>query len=231
MLAELIEERSTRKALEAKVREFDEAVRSGRLVQHQPAPPTPAAELERQELEGVAKELGLYTKDANDQVIPDIDAAKRVSRFVDNRVTAKVAPVQRMTLADKAAYNRQVAIQHATTHLSPEVAAIVQQEFDDILGNPNGAELLSQEKVARTVWRQALGRAVEEGKMTNAAAKAAAKTDPPPPMPAPPGGRRGPTASITLTPSQQKVYRDNGLDPAKSTTTLTMDRTGGIALE
>lgn len=230
--AEMIAERTERKLIAKQLKELQDDIRSGKLAPQ--APPTPAAELERQHLEDVAKRLGLYAKDANDQVVPDLEAAKRVDGFVRDTVRAEVAPVRHTTLADKAAYNRQVAIQHATTHLSADVAEIVRQEFDDLLGNPNGAELLAQEKVARTVWRQALGRAVEEGKMTSAAAKAAAKADPPPPAPSPATGRRGPTASITLTPAQQRVYRDAGIDPSKTATAtkpMVMDRTGGIALE
>ena len=64
-------------------------------------------------------------------------------------------------------------------------------------------------------------------------ATATPKPDPKPPIAAPATGRRAPAAS-QLSASQQKVYRDNGLDPTTSftaRTTVAPDNQGAYSLE
>ena len=198
------------------------------------SPPQASREAEQERLKSVAETLQLYKVDAGGQTVPDLDAAKRVSSFVRSEVQAEVAPVRHLTLADKAQENVNRAVSYAEANgLDVD---IVKDEFLAILAQPNGAEMLSQQKIARQVWRGAVGRMHEEGKLTKAEKKAAA-AGPGEKAPAaiitePTGRRASASAGIQLSPALQRVYAEHGLAPTKAfTATKTVNFNGPIDLE
>jgi hypothetical protein len=208
--------------------EVAQAIKEGRVVikpqQSQP-------EAERARLEQVATDLGLFKADNT----PDTEAAERVSRYVRSEVNQRVAPVERVTLEDKA--NKTIAAvwtNHAKG-LSEDALAIVREEFDAAMAMPNAAQALSQPEIAETVMQRALGRAYTMGKLTGTPAPAPAKKQTPAAIITEPGGRRAPSAAaITLTPTQQAVYRNHGLDPSKASSATTppqVDARGSMSLE
>lgn len=233
MLEELIAERTLRKQAETRLRqaepmlqrltpEIQQAIQEGRLnIQ----PPQSNHDLEQKRLEQVANDLGLFKADNT----PDLDAARRVDKYVRGTVQQAIAPVRQMTLADKAHQNVSLAISHAQASGIP--VEIVQQTYNEILAQPNGAEMLSQPEVATTVWYQALGRAAAAGKLSPAAAKVPATT-PPAVIVADPAGRRAPNNAITLSPQLEKIYRDHGMDPKAAATKIpTVDPSGHMELK
>jgi hypothetical protein len=231
MLAELIAERTARRDAERRLSQFEsnpvlqrltpevqQAILEGRV---QIAAPEATRAAEQERLRSVAETLQLYKLDANGQHVPDLDAAKRVSQFVRSEVQAEVAPVRQMSLAEKARVNVDKAVAYASQHgLDVD---IVKDEFLTILTQPNGPEMLSDAKIAKQVWRVAVGRMHEEGKLTAKEAKKAAAAVPATTTPAAiisePTGRRASAASaITLSPGLQRVYAEHGVNPAKSFT-------------
>lgn len=236
MLEELITERTLRKQAEGRLREVtpilqrltpdvQQALNEGRL---QIQPPQSNQDLEKQRLEQVANDLGLLKADNT----PDLDAARRVDRYVRGTVQAAVEPVRNLTLAEKAHQNLSVALQYAAAQKMPKEAIdIIEATYREVLAQPNGAQVLSQAEVATTLWHQGLGRALAQGKLKGAAA-------PPAPEPSPavlvadPPGRRG-AAAIALSPALQRVYRDHGMDPtaASANKPPAVDSRGHMELE
>lgn len=227
LVEELIDERRERKEAQAALKEMQadpvmqrltpdirRAIAEGRLVV---APPQSNPDAERQRLASVAERYGLYRVDDKGERTPDLDTAKRVDDGIRETVREEIAPIQNMTLAQKATHHTNIAIEHATKTLGSEQAAIVKEEYETILRQPNGARMLAQPEVAQTVWRQAMGRLVEEGKYVAAKVVPAKVVDPAaPPVVPPVTGRRAPQASIQLSPALQRVYKDHGIDPNKT---------------
>lgn len=243
-VAELIALRQEKKQLAARLQQFEsspvlqrltpeiqQAILDGRV---SIAPPQASREAEQERLKSVAETLQLYKVDAGGNTIPDLDAAKRVSSFVRSEVQAEVAPVRHLTLSEKANDNVTRAVAYAEANgLDVD---IVKDEFLTILAQPNGAEMLSQQKIARQVWRGAVGRMHEEGKLTKAEKKAAA-AGPTEKAPAaiitePTGRRASASQGIQLSPALQRVYAEHGLTPGKAfTATKTVNFNGPIDLE
>jgi len=243
LLAELIEERKARRALEQQIThyapvlqrltpEMQQAILEGRVLAE---PPKSNREAERERLAAVAEQVGLY-KVENGQRVPDLDAAKRVDGLIRSTVREEVAPMQHQAAFDVARKHYAEALNVAANY-SPDVQAVVKEEFDALLSMPNGAQMLRDGKVAMRAWDAAIGRAVREGKLTPAqgaaATAAAAKPSTPPAIPADTTARRAPgQAAIRLSPALQKVYRDHGLDPATASTSRPrLDYAAGVDLE
>jgi len=235
MLEELIETRTRLKQAEGHLKslspvlsrltpEVQEAIAEGRLVV-QPRQAAPDAERER--LKSVAETLGLLKADNT----PDIDAARRVDTYVQGTVKQHVAPLHHASLTGQAKVNVDKALAFATEH-GYDVDT-VRETFMDVLNQPNGAAMLAQAKVAETVWFQAVGRATAAGKLPTKAAPVKAAT--PAAVITEGTGRRGaPASSVQLSPQLAKVYRDNGMDPAKmrsATKPPTVDPRGSMELE
>lgn len=242
LVEELVEERRERKELTKRLDalqndpvlarltpDMRQAIAEGRMIM---APPANSREGETARLTTVAERYGLVKADGT----PDLETAKRVDAGIRETVREEIAPLQNMTLGQKAAHYTNIAVDHALKTLGPDQAAIVREEYETILRQPNGAKVLSQPEVAKTIWRQAMGRLVEEGKYVTPKPAAPGAGEPgavPPPVPAPGTGRRAPTQGVTLSPAVQKVYRDNGLDPSKAASAVKMpvaDAQGYISL-
>lgn len=246
MLEELIDERKERRELSKRLEAYQndpvmqrltpevrQAIAEGRLVV---APPQANPDAERQRLASVAERYGLFKLDDKGERTPDLETAKRVDAGIRETVREEIAPIQNMTLAQKATHFTSIAIEHATKTMGPEQAEIVREVYGQILAQPNGAQMLSQKEVAETVWNQAVGVMYSRGKLT-AAKPVAAKpvVDPAaPPVIPPVTGRRAPQASIQLNPALQRVYKDHGLDPNKTPSAAAMpkmDAQGYMQLE
>lgn len=243
LVEELIDERRERKALRERLDTYEKdpvlsrltpdvrrAIAEGTLVV---GPPKSNPDAERERLAAVAERYGLYTLDASNQRIPDLETAKRVDAGIRETVREEIAPIRNVTLADKAMANVGIAVQHATTTLGAEQAAVVKEEYDAILRLPNGAQMLSQPEVARTIWKQAIGTLHERGLLAGGA-KPAPQKDPAAPVIPPVTGRRNPQAAIQLSPALQRVYKDAGLDPTKTPSASKMptpDAQGYMSLE
>lgn len=231
----LREEREARARLEGRLAQIDRDLQDGRILRQAPRV---AADVDRDRLTKTAERLNLHTVDAAGNKVPDLDAAARVDAWGRELVQENIAPIQHMTLRDKAIANRNEAIRYATEH-GVDVDT-VQETFDSVLSQPNGAQLLSQSEVAMTVWRQAVGESVIRGKLPKgkaapvAAAGAPARTTPAAIVTEAPG-RRGPAAAaIKLSPALARVYKEHGLDPTKTvsaTKTFATDKNGDIILE
>lgn len=244
MLEELIDERKERRELSKRLEAYErdpvmqrltpevrQAIAEGRLVV---APPQANPDAERQRLASVAERYGLYKLDDKGERTPDLETAKRVDAGIRETVREEIAPIQNMTLAQKATHYTNIAIEHATKTMGAEQAAIVKEEYEKILGQPNGAAMLAQKEVAETIWRQAMGELVIRGKYVAPKAAAPAKADPAAPVIPPVTGRRAPQASIQLNPALQRVYKDHGLDPTKTPSAAAMpkmDAQGYMQLE
>lgn len=244
MLGELIAERKERKELADRLRQYEadpvlqrltpdvrQALAEGRLVV---APPKSNPEAERERLTDIASRYILYKVDAAGNQTPDLDAAARVDKGIRETVREEMAPLTHMTLSQKAVHYTSIAVDHATKTMGPEQAAVVREEYERILQQPNGAQMLSQPEVAKTVWKQAIGTLHERGLLTGAKPPAPARVDPAAPVIAPVTGRRAPQAAIQLSPALQQVYKNHGLDPAKvpSASKLpAVDAQGYMALE
>jgi hypothetical protein len=93
--------------------------------------------------------------------------------------------------------------------------------------------MLSQPEIVETVWERALGKAYRAGKLT-AAAPAKPPKQTTPAISADAGGRRAPSASISLSPSMARVYSNHGLDPSKAASAgkpPVVDARGSMELE
>lgn len=206
--------------------EIQQAILDGRV---QIAPPQSTREAEKERLTSVAEQLGLVKQDGT----PDLDAAKRVDTFVRGTVQQAVEPVRQGTLAEKANENYARAIAFAEQNGFD--VETVQEVFDEIRSQPNGAELLAQRKVAERMWETAVGRMHTRGKATGNGKKpgAAAVDKPPAAVITEPTGRRGGSATtVQLSPTLAKVYKDAGVDPSKSfTATKQINLNGPIDLE
>lgn len=229
-LAQRLQQFESSPVLQRLTPEIQQAIMDGRV---SIAPPQASREAEQERLKGVAETLQLFKVNAQGETVPDLDAAKRVSSFVRQEVQAEVAPVRHMTLSEKANDNVTRAVAYAEANgLDVD---IVKDEFLAILAQPNGAEMLSQQKIARQVWRGAVGRMHEEGKLTKAEKKAAAAG--PEKAPAaiitePTGRRASASQGIQLSPALQRVYAEHGLTPGKAfTATKTVNFNGPIDLE
>lgn len=243
MLGELIAERKERKELADRLRQYEadpvlqrltpdvrQAIAEGRLVV---APPKANPDAERERLTDIASRYILYKVDANGVQTPDLDAAARVDKGIRETVREEMAPLTHMTLSQKAVHYTNIAIDHATKTMGPDQAAVVREEYESMLRQPNGAQMLSQPEVARTVWKQAIGTLHERGLLSGAKPPAASPVTAAPVI-APVTGRRAPQAAIQLSPALQQVYRNHGLDPTKtaSATKLpTPDAQGYMTLE
>ena len=239
-VAELIEnrkalkaEREARQQLQSQLRRVEEDMREGRLFRQAPKP---REEVQQDALAGVAKRLNLYTQDAAGNRVPDLEAAGRVDGYIREAVREQVAPVQQMTLHDKAMANVRTALEYADAN-GYDVDAI-RDTYAEVLQQANGAQMLSQPEVATTVWHQAVGRAVAAGKLPRQR-QAATGTEPttkprtPAAIVTESGGRRAPSvAALKLAPALAKVYKDHGIDPEKTQlSTYKTDRNGDIELE
>lgn len=239
-VAELIALRREKKVLAERLQQFEsnpvinrltpevqQAIMEGRL---QIAPPQGSREAEHARLTDVAQTLQLYKVDAQGNTVPDLEAASRVSNFVRTEVRQAVEPVRQSTLAEKAQHNVKLAIQHAEQNgLDVD---IIREEFLTVLQQPNGPQMLAQQNIAKQVWRAAVGRMHEEGRLTKKEAKAAVAAGPDGKTPAAvviePSGRRGSAGTgIQLSPALQRVYQDNGMDPSKSFTAKNKVNFGG----
>ena len=229
MLEELIEHRTERRRLEKQFAhlspvlerltpDVQRAILEGRI---QLQPPAAAPDQRREQLQQRAERLRLYTvNDAGDKVY-DLDAAARVEQEIRDVAKEVVAPYEQQTLTGQATANLQKALDFATAN-GYDVATI-EATYREVLAQPNGAAMVADPKVAETIWYQAVGRAVSNGKLPKGkAAPAPAAPAVPAAIVTDPAGRRGPAvAAITLSPGLQRVYRENGVDPTKTITATT----------
>lgn len=223
-VGELIAERTARKNIERTLKQFEpllqrltpelqQAILEGRALT---APPVNTREVESQRLTQVAEKFGLFKTDADGNQVPDLDTAKRVDAGIRDVVREEVAPLRQESASDKATQNLRTALTFAEAN-GYDVDT-VRETYEDVLRQPNGAAMLADPNVAKTVWFQALGRMTAAGKAPapKPAAAAPAAAVKPPVIPAE-GGRRAPgQAAVRLSPQIQKVYKDNGIDPTKS---------------
>lgn len=242
MLADLIATRERAKKAETALKSLQpvldrltpdiaQAIQEGRVVVR---PPQSQPDAERERLTQVAQDLGLFKTDNS----PDLEAAARVDKYVRGTVSGvmqqKVAPLEAMTLEDRA--NKTIAEVWSRTmvNVGEEAAAIVRAEFADAMGQQNARHLLSQREIVETVIERGLGKAVLAGKLSSPA-PAPKKAAQPAAIITETGGRRAPaSAAIQLSPKLQEVYRNAGLDPAKGAfnSELKVDpKTGGVQLE
>lgn len=207
--------------------EVQQALLEGRI---SIAAPEATRAAEQQRLQDVAEALQLYKVDGQGQTVPDLDAARRVDKLVRSTVQDAVAPVRHMTLSDKAQANVDKAVTWAQQNgLDVD---IVKDEFLSILAQPNGAEMLAQATIAKQVWRGAIGRMHEEGRLTKKEAAAATKAAPVAVITEPTGRRASAAAAITLSPGLAKVYQEAGLNPNKGfSATRQINLSGPIDLE
>lgn len=240
-VAELIALRREKKELAQRLHQFEsspvlqrltpevqEAILEGRM---SIAPPESTRAAEQARLTDLAEAMQLYKVDGAGQTVPDLEAAKRVDKFVRGTVDQAVSPVRHIGLADKAQANVDKAVTWAEQNgLDVD---IVKEEFLSILSQPNGAEMLSQAKIAKQVWRGAIGRMHEEGRLTKKEAAAAKKDAPAAVITEPTGRRASAAAAISLSPGLQRVYAEAGLNPAKSFTATRpqLNLSGPIDLE
>jgi hypothetical protein len=243
MLADLLSEREKRQAerdariaVETRLADLEQRIQRGELLQAPPRPVGPDPAVEQTKLEGLAKRLNLYKADGT----PDLESARNAYSVVREIADEAVAPERQRSIAQVAQGNLHKAVTKATElGYSQEAVAVIQEEFATLMQTPGGQQMLAQPQTALLHWRQALGRAVMEGKLTPAQAGAASRpggvTPPgtaPDMIPTIPGGRRAPQTTIALTPAQERIYRENGLDPSKGyQKPLTSDGRGGIVLE
>jgi len=233
-VAELIQSRKTIKQLTDRLQQIEsnpvlqrltpevqQAIAEGRL---QITPPQSTREAEQERLTSVAEELGLVKGDGT----PDLDAAKRVDKFVRSTVQQAVEPMRQGALGDKAQANVDRAVAFATDN-GYDVDT-VREVFAEIAHQPNGNELLAQSKVCEAMWERAVGRMHTRGKTVGK--KGAVKDRPPAAVITEGAGPRGGTVVSQLSPVLQRVYKDQGIDPSKSFTAKNkIDLSGPIDLE
>lgn len=225
MLEELIEHRTERRRLEKQLQSFapvlerltpevQRALVEGRI---QLQPPAQAPDQRKEQLQQRAERLRLYTLNDSGEKVYDLDAAARVEQEIRDVAKEVVAPYEQQSLAERATTNVNKALEFASANGYD--VDFIRDTYQEVLGQPNGAAMVADPKVAETIWYQAIGRATAAGKLPKARPAAAA----PPPVPAAivadPAGRRTPAvAAITLSPGLQRVYRENGVDPTKTIT-------------
>lgn len=240
LVAELIEERTSRKALERRLSEvqpllqrltpeLQAAILEGRALAQ---PPVNHKEAETQRLTAVAERYGLFKTDAAGNQMPDLETASRVDGGIRQTVREELAPMQQQTLAERATTNVQKAL--AFAEANGYDVDTVRETYEDVLRQPNGAAMIADPNVAKTVWFQALGRATASGKTPKPAAAATALAAAKPPVVGSEGaGKRTPgQASVRLSPQIQKIYKENGIDPTKSySSRADLSNPGSISLE
>lgn len=240
VLAEMIEHRTVRKQLETERQnlapvlsrltpELQQAIVEGRIIVKPQATSTDAR---NDQLGTMAKELHLYTEDANGNKVPDVDAAARVDKVIRERVNEGIAPMQQMTLNKDAQANIDKALAFATEHGYD--LDTIRDTYANALRAPNGAAMVANAEVATELWYSAIGRATAAGKMPKAtkAAPAAERDVRPAAIVAESTGRRGPIAGVQLTPAMSAIYKQHGMDPAKShSATHKIDMSQGVTLE
>ena len=216
--------------------EMRQAIAENRIVL---APPKTTADAERERLTKIAERLELRKADGT----PDLDAANKVGAVIREAVQEETRPaleraqsVERMMYADKARGNVDAAVAAAKTNgWSDEAQAFVREQFEAAAAM-NPAVLLDQ-GVAMEVWDATVGKLHRLGKIAPKAAEAPAKQagrSAAAPIPPEPTGKRGPAAAhLTVSPAVAAVYRQNGMDPAKSFTAQkgTIDMSNGMELE
>jgi hypothetical protein len=230
MLAELIEERQRARAYERELNEYKQAMIEGRLVQKPIAPQPTVDEQQRAELQQTADQLRLYTVNDKGEKVYDWDAARNALNVIDQRARKAVAPLQQMTLEQRADKNIADVWAKAQADGIPSdvLNTIVNAEFKAVMAQPNAAQMLSQPEIVETVFERALGKAFRAGKLTGTAKP---KAPAPAPVMAEPSGRRGPAAAaIQLSPAVAGVYQSHGIDPNKSKPPV-VDSRGHIELE
>ncbi len=212
---------------------YERDLREGRLVKAEPKPAVNVQEQERVELQATAERLRLVTTDTDGKQVWDLDAAKRVKDEINSGANAAVAPIRQTLLMQSAQANVNTAVEFAKAAKMPEPALeFVRAKYVEMLGQPNGAAMLADPKVAETIWYNAIGEATARGLLTPSASPV--KADPKPAVVAPATGRRNGTAAVQLSASAQKAYKDNNLDPGKAYTARTQvqpDAQGAYSLE
>lgn len=220
------------KQLRERLAEYERGIAEGRILV-KPAPTT--ADKEAEYLTAQAKELGLVKEDGT----PDIDAARRVEGVIQRTVAKAMAPAQQqvqtlqaMTMQERAnATMATIWTEAQAKGIPADALAIAEQEFRQVMAQPNAELMLSQREIADTVFQRAMGKAFMLGKLAAPAAPAPkVKT---PAIITEAGGKRGPAAAaIQLSPGIAAVYSNAGIDPNKtpSVTTLKIDPRGGVEL-
>jgi hypothetical protein len=248
LLQEMIEHRTARKQAEQRLQQYEQdpalqrltpeirqALAEGRILVK---PPASNADTERERLAAQAERFGLYKADGT---TPDLDAARRVVEAIREEVKDVVAPLKQeaqqtrvMSLQDKANKNLgDLWTRAAADGIPQDAMEIARKEFEAVMTQPNAAHMLSQPEIVETVWERALGKAYRAGKLT-AAAPAKPPKQTTPAISADAGGRRAPSASISLSPSMARVYSNHGLDPSKAASAgkpPVVDARGSMELE
>lgn len=233
MLEELIEHRTVRRELQRQLEqlqpviarltpELEQAIRENRIIVK---PQATTEDGRRTQLEATAKRLRLTLADGS----PDLDAAAAVDSYVREAASAAVAPLQHETQLQKARNNIAIAVAHAEKN-GYDVETI-RQHYENAMRAPNGAALVADPGVAEELWYGAVGRAATAGKGRTAPATDKGKDAAPVVIPAESTGRRGATTGIQLSPKLAAIYKDNGMDPAKTAGPIVRDARGGIAME
>lgn len=212
--------------------EMRQAVLEGRIVV---GPPAGSREAEAQRLTAVADRYGLYKVDAQGNQVPDLEAAERVDAGIRQTVREEMAPLQTRTLQQQAQANINAAWDASVSKLPADAREIVHAEITALMGTPNAAQLLSQPAVLQAAIDKAIGSAFRAGKLTVAQVAAAAAGGGAPtaePSPAPATGRRAPgQAAIQLSAPVAAVYKNAGIDPAKSFSSTLKPTTNPHAIE
>lgn len=208
--------------------EIRQAIVEGRIVVK--APPS-KSEARNEQLEATAKELLLYKDDGQGNRVPDLDAASRVTSFVRKEARDAVAPLEQAALEKTAQANIDTALKFAEDN-GYDVETI-KQTYVNAMRAPNGAAMVANNDVAKELWFSAVGRATSAGKLPKALAKREAAVDrQPAAIVSESTGRRGPSAGVQLTPAMQAIYKQHGMDPAKShSATNKIDMSQGVTLE
>lgn len=216
MFAEMLSERRLRAEYQQKVQEYERALMDGRLVAKQMAPEPTPDEQEQVKLKKTADRLRLYSIDDKGAKVYDWDAARAVQQEIREAAREQVAPLQQMTLEQRADKNiADVWSRAASDGIPAEVLnTIVAAEFRAVMGQQNAAQMLSQPEIVETVFERALGKAFRAGKLTSTGAP---KPKAPAAIITEPSGRRGPaSAAVQLSPAIESIYRSHGIDPAKA---------------
>lgn len=212
--------------------ELRQALAEGRIITK---PQTTTADAERERLTELAHDGGFVTADGK----PDLDAAARADKLIQ-KVAARVAApaMQRVQQLEASSHtstaNGNIAAvwtQAQKDGIPAEAMAVVTQEFQVAMSQPNAAQSLAQPEIVNAIFERAIGRAFREGKLSGKAAPV--KPAGAQPIVAEPGGRRAPAASaLQLTPQIAAVYANAGLDPSKTPSAKALKVVaGGVELE